>query len=127
MLAAVTTVTVFTIPENSVPLVYLRTALGIIFVLFLPGFAFIKALFPAKVPLKTSSEDIETIEHVALSFGMSLVLASTVALILNYTPWGIRLTPITLSLLALTIVFASAAILREYQAKLKLSKSSTTS
>ena len=36
---------------------------------------------------------------------------------LNYTPWGIRLAPITLSLLALTIVFATVAVLREYQAK----------
>jgi uncharacterized membrane protein len=68
----VTTVAVFTIPENAVPLVYLRSALGIIFVLFLPSFTFIKALFPAKVPIKTSSENMDTIERVALSFGMSL-------------------------------------------------------
>ena len=58
-----------------------------------------------------------------LSFGaaildaVSIALVPIVGLILNYTPWGIRLTPITLSLLALTIVFATAAILREYQAK----------
>ena len=60
---------------------------------------------------------MDTIERVALSLGMSLALVPIVGLILNYTPWGIRLTPITLSLLALTIVFATAAILREYQAK----------
>jgi len=122
-LAAVTTVAVFTIPENAVPLVYLRYALGIIFVLFLPGFAFIKAMFPAKVPVKTSSENMDTIERVALGFGMSLALVPIVGLILNYTPWGIRLTPITLSLLALTVVFATAAVLREYQAKAQAAKS----
>jgi cation transport ATPase len=116
-LAAVTTAAVFIIPENAVPLVYLRSALGIIFVLFLPGFAFIRALFPAKVPVKTSSENMDTIERVALSFGMSLALTTIVGLILNYTPWGIRLTPITLSLLALTIVFATTAVLRENQTK----------
>jgi hypothetical protein len=122
-LAAATTVTVFTIPENAVPLVYLRSALGIIFVLFLPGFAFIKALFPAKVPIKTSSENMDTIERVALSFGMSLALVPIVGLILNYTPWGISLTPITLSLLSLTVVFATVAVLREYQAKAQAVKS----
>ena len=116
-LAAVTTVAVFTIPENAIPLVYLSSSLGIIFVLFLPGFTFIKALFPAKVPVKTSSENMDTIERITLSFGMSLVLVPIVGLILNYTPWGIRLTPITLSLLALTVVFATVAILREYQTK----------
>jgi uncharacterized membrane protein len=100
-----------------VPLVYLRYALGIIFLLFLPGFAFIKALFPAKAPVKTSSENMDTIERVVLSFGMSLVLVPIVGLILNYTPWGIRLTPIVLSLLALTVVFATAAIIRESQTK----------
>jgi uncharacterized membrane protein len=108
---------VFTIPENAVPLVYLRSALGVIFVLFLPGFTFIKALFPAKVPIKSSSENMDTIERVAPSFGVSIALVPMVGLILNYTSWGIRLTPITLSLLAFTIVFATAAVLREYQAK----------
>ena len=122
VLAAVTTVAVFTIPENAVPLVYLRSALGIIFVLFLPGFAFIRALFPAKAPIKTSSENMDTIERVALSFGMSLALVPVVGLILNYTPWGIRLTPITLSLLALTVVFATAAVLREHQTKAQAAK-----
>lgn len=113
VLAAATTVTVFTIPENAVPLVYLRSALGIIFLLFLPGFSFIKALYPSEVPIKTSSENMDTIERVVLSFGMSLTLVPIVSLILNYTPWGIRLTPITLSLLALTVVFATAARARE--------------
>ncbi len=70
---------------------------------------------------------MDTIERIALSFGMSLALVPIVGLILNYTPWGIRLTPITLSLLALTIVFATAAVLREYQAKAQAAKITTTS
>jgi uncharacterized membrane protein len=69
------------------------------------------------LPQKTSSENLDTIERIALSIGMSLALTPIVGLILNYTPWGITLTPITLSLLALTTVFATAAILREHQSK----------
>jgi len=59
---------------------------------------------------------MDTVESVVLSFGMSLALVPLVGLILNYTPCGIRLTTITLSLLALTIIFATAAVLRKYQA-----------
>lgn len=110
---------VFTIPENAHPLTYLRIALGAIFVLFLPGYALIKTLFPSKVPFPTSSENMDNIERTALSIGMSLALTPIVGLILNYTPWGIRSTPVTLSLLALTVTFATAAILREYQTKTK--------
>jgi uncharacterized membrane protein len=89
--------------------------LGSIFVLWLPGYTFIKALFPTKVPIKTSSESLDTIERVALSSGMSLALVPIVGLLLNYTPWGIRLTPIVLSLLSLTTIFATVAIIREHE------------
>jgi uncharacterized membrane protein len=117
LLAVATTATVFAVPEDSYPLVYLRYLLGVVFVLFLPGYTFIKALFPTQVPVKTSSESIDAIERVALSLGMSLALVPIVGLLLNYTPWGVRLTPITLSLLALTVAFALAALLRDYQTR----------
>ncbi len=58
-----------------------RVALGLIFILFLPGYALIAALFP-------SSEDIDWIERVAFSFGLSIVLVPLLGLVLNYT-WGI--------------------------------------
>jgi uncharacterized membrane protein len=81
--------------------------------LILPGFAFIKALVPTTVPLKTGSENLDNVERIALGFGMNLVLVPIIGLVLNYTPWGVRLTPITLSLFALTIVFATIALLRD--------------
>ena len=121
-LSAATTAVVFTIPENFYPWVYVRYVLGTIFVLWLPGYTFIKALFPAEPPIKTSEKSLDTIERVALSLGMSLALVPIVGLLLNYTPWGIRLTPIVLSLLALTVVFATAAVIREHQAKIKVRK-----
>ncbi|MEM1540867.1 MAG: DUF1616 domain-containing protein, partial [Candidatus Bathyarchaeia archaeon] len=55
----------------------------------------------------------------ALSIGLSLVIVPIVGLLLNYTPWGIRLTPITMSLLALTTTFATAALIREHRTKAK--------
>jgi hypothetical protein len=110
-------VSVYTISEDAFPLVIIRYILGALFILWLPGYAFIKALFPVQLPLKTSDRNLDIIERVALSSGMSLALVPIVGLLLNYTPWGIRLTPITLSLTALTLTFATAATIREYQSK----------
>jgi uncharacterized membrane protein len=78
-------------------------------VLFLPRSTSIKAPCATQVPIKTSTENLDNIERIALSLGMSIALVPIIGLFLNYTPWGIRLTPIVLSLLALTIYFATAA------------------
>jgi len=118
-LTIATVIVVFTVPENAYPLVYLRYVLGIIFILWLPGYAFIKALFPKQLPLWTNDKTLNTIERIALSIGMSIALVPIVGLLLNYTPWGIRLTPIVLSLLALTTIFATAAVTREHQDLIK--------
>ena len=106
ILAVITTLAVFTINENSSPSMYIRNILGAIFVLFLPGYSFIKALFPKK--------ELDNIERIALSIGLSLALVPITGMVLNYTPFGIRITPITLSLLALTAIFATVAIIREH-------------
>ena len=87
--------------------IYVRYLFGSIFVLFLPGYSFIKALFPVK--------EIDNVERAALSIGMSLAIVAINALILNYTPWGISTTPITLSLLGLTLTLSTIAVGREYQ------------
>ena len=93
---------------------YARYLLGSTFVLFFPGYTFIKALFQEK--------ELDNIERTAISLGMSIALVPIFVLILNYTPWGIRTTPVTLSLLALTTIFATAAIVREHQNKTKQHK-----
>lgn len=116
-LAAV--ISVFAIAENTYPLVFIRYVLGGIFILWLPGYTFIKALFPTELPFKTSDRNLDLIERVVLSFGMSLALVPIVGLLLNYTPWGIRLTPITVTLAALTLTFATASVIREYQSSNK--------
>jgi len=118
ILSITTALTVFMISEDACPIVYVRYVLGSVFVLYLPGFTFIKALFPTQVPIKTSSENLDSIERVALSVGMSIALVPLTGLFLNYTSWGIRTTPVTFSLLALTLIFATAAIIREHKSKL---------
>ena len=119
-LVTTTSISVFIIPENSFLLSYLRLTLGAIFLLFLPGYVIIKAIFPINIQINTKSQSIDQIERIALSIGLSISLTPMVGLILNFTPWGIRLIPITLSLLLLTIIFATIAILREFQIEFNL-------
>ena len=120
ILSITTALAIFMVPEDAYPIVYVRYVLGSVFVLYLLGYTFIKALFPAQVPFKTSSENLDSIERVALSIEMSIALVPLTGLLLNYTPWGIRTTPVTLSLLALTLIFATAAMIREHKSKLTM-------
>jgi len=76
-----------------------RKILGLVFVLFLPGYAATAALFP-------ENDQIDGIERVALSFGLSIAIVPLIGLALNFTPWGIRLDPIMASVSGF-IVFAS--------------------
>jgi len=116
-LAAITAVCVFTVPDNLYPWVYSRYVLGAIFVLWLPGYTFIRALFPKEKPFAADDKNLDTVTRIALSIGLSLALVPIVGLLLNYSPWGIRLAPITLSLLALTLIMATAALVRERNLK----------
>ena len=103
---------VLAISENVYPWVYVRNVFGLIFVLFLPGYAAVKALFPVDMPLKTSTKELETIELIGLSVGMSIALVSIVGLLLFYSPFGLDLTAVVLSLLGLTLILATVAVLR---------------
>jgi hypothetical protein len=125
VLTAGSVIATSTVSENAGPLVSIRYVLGTIFILWLPGYTFIKALFP-QTPLPKPAtglthtiQNLDTIERTALSIGLSLALVPITGLLLNYTPWGIRLAPITLSLTALTLTFATAALLRENQTRRK--------
>ena len=75
---------------------FLRILFGIPMVLFIPGYALIAALFPG-------ARDIDSIERIALSFGLSIAVVPLIGLALNYTPWGIRLDPVIISLSILSI------------------------
>jgi uncharacterized membrane protein len=114
--AFATSAIVFFVPGDAYSMAYVRIALGVVFIFWLPGYTFIKALFPGRGPVKTSSEQLDTIVRIAFSVGMSMALVPIVGLILNYTPFGVTLTPITLGLLSLTVAFAATGIIREQRA-----------
>jgi len=145
VLTLLTGVVVFVPPINDTPL---RVLFGLPFVLFLPGYAFIAALFPeaGESPVaeaekrdggdetvdehavdnsdsETDDESrfgftdrqrsgIDGIERVALSFGLSIAIVPLLGLVLNFTPWGIRLTPIMLTVSGFTLVATGVAARR---------------
>ena len=109
-----TLVAVFVIPETTTPWVYIRYTLGSVYILWLPGYTFLRVLFPVKRSEKGNTKSLDAIERVVFSIGVSLALVPLTGLLLNYTPWGIRLTSIVLTLLALTLIFSGAALIREY-------------
>ena len=117
-LAVVTALCVLTIAEDAYPLAYIRYILGLIFILFLPGYGLAKALFPKHTPFKTSSRGLDSAARIALSIGLSLAIVPLVTMFLDYTPLGVRLTPILLSVLAVTLVSATIGVAREHKESL---------
>ena len=89
-------------PLNETPI---RILLGLPLVLFLPGYSLIAALFPRKA-------DLDGLERTALSFGLSIAVVPLLGLALNYTPFGIRLSPVLVVLSVFTIVLAAVAYVR---------------
>ncbi len=111
----------------------LRVPLGLAFVLFVPGYVFVAALFPEageSPPTDSGPEDpddadsrlgramrsgIDGIERVALSFGLSIAIVPLLGLVLNFTPWGIRLVPIMVAVSGFTLVATAVAAVRRWQ------------
>lgn len=101
-----TSVTIYLIP-NTYPLIITRWILCFLFNLFLPGYTLIEALFPKR-------GDLGIIERFALSIGLSLAVTPLIGLLLNYTPWGIRLDPIVVSLTLFTLGLCLLAAHRKF-------------
>ncbi|MDD1698102.1 MAG: DUF1616 domain-containing protein [Methanoregula sp.] len=65
--------------------------------LFIPGYCAIAALFP-------NDGDLTFIERIVLSIGLSIIVVPLICFGLNFTPWGIRLDPVVLSLTLFSLV-----------------------
>ena len=106
-LALLLTVLYIYLIPNVVPHNYIRMALGFVTALYLPGSALIEALYPKE-------EELEPLERLALSIGLSLALTPLIGFVLNYTPWGIRLLPITVSITLTTVLLGLASVQRKF-------------
>jgi hypothetical protein len=100
---------------STYPLIIFRWIIGSMFVLFLPGYVTIQALFP-------EGKELDSIERLALTIGLSLAITPLIGLLLNYTPWGIRLDPIVAALSMFTLGIGMAGSFRKYRIARKTGK-----
>ena len=82
-----------------------RIILGLLFVLFFPGYTLIAALFPRKGSLSG-------VERLALSLGLSIAVVPLIGLVLNYAPWGITACSFLFSILGFVVIMAAIALYR---------------
>ena len=165
VVVALTNLAVFLPVVNDSPV---RVVVGLVFVLFVPGYAFIAALFPEAGEPPTTGADaagpdaaesasagddeesaeasesptddeesagdgdagvfdtdgngdglgdrgIDGIERTALSFGLSIAVVPLIGLALNFTPFGIRLVPILVTISLFTVLASVLAALRRWE------------
>jgi hypothetical protein len=89
------------------PWVYIRYVVGAVFVLYVPGYTLIEALYSKR-------DELDRLERFALGVGLSLAVVPLVGLVLNYTPWGIRLDPVFASLILLTLALGAVGVYRKF-------------
>ncbi|MCK9592443.1 MAG: DUF1616 domain-containing protein [Methanoregula sp.] len=73
-----------------------RIILALPVILFIPGYWIILALFPKE-------SDIDLTERLVLSICVSIAVVPLIGLGLNFTPWGIRLDPIVITIAIFTL------------------------
>jgi uncharacterized membrane protein len=85
-----------------------QMVLGLVFALFFPGYTLLAALYPKR-------DDLDGVQRLALSFGLSIAVVILSGLFLNYTPWGIRRYSVLFFLLALIIIMSGIAWYRRHR------------
>jgi uncharacterized membrane protein len=79
----------------------LRVVLGVVFLFLLPGYALMGVFFPRR-------DEIDSLERLGLGVGVSIAVIASIAAFLNYSPWGIQLGSVVVSV-SLFILLASLA------------------
>ena len=109
-----------------------RLLLAMPFVLFIPGYVVIAALFPEAESggdgsEKSTDDDspvgrvrgrfaagIGFLDRAALSFGASIAIVPLLGLLLDFTPWGIRLVPVVVAVAGFTLLTTVVAVVRRW-------------
>ena len=85
----------------------IRYIFGHIFILFLPGYLTIEALYPR-------SNNLTNIEKLSFSITFSVILVTVIGLVLNYSHLGLRLLPLTVTLFIYSNIVLIITIFRKY-------------
>lgn len=94
-----------TLVDTSSPLIYVRWLLGFFYVLFIPGFTLLQALYP-------KNNEIGAAERFALSMGLSIAMVPFIGYALTFSGIGVNLTFVTITLIGLSLLFVVIALFR---------------
>ncbi|MFB6163755.1 MAG: DUF1616 domain-containing protein [Haloarculaceae archaeon] len=103
---------------SGVALPLLRVGLALPLVLLFPGYALLAALYPEPVPVGADAGrgeeggSIDGIERIVLSVAVSVAAVPLVAFVLNYTSFGVRLTPLLVAVGGVTVGAAAVGLAR---------------
>lgn len=92
--------------------IYVRFLLSVVYVLFLPGYSLVELI-------ATFEKGVNGVEKIAYSFGLSIVVVILFCYLLNYSPWGIRLTPLVMGISVFTMTCIFATAIRKYKNRVK--------
>lgn len=101
----------------------LRVVFGLLFLLFVPGYVTVAALFP-ETDQRTTDDDQSAadsrsdpggIERLALSFGLSVMIVPLIGYVLQLGPLSISLTPIVVAMSGFVVAVAAVAAIRRWE------------
>lgn len=93
----------------------LRAVVTFPFLLFVPGYSFVAAVFPAtetRDEAETPLRQLSNVERFTLSLGSSIAIVPLFGLALNLTPWGFRLVPMLVTVGLFSVVCVAFAATR---------------
>jgi hypothetical protein len=95
------------------PLAYIRYISASILVLFLPGYAFLRVLSPSNAQNSGKTNHMDSITRLALSVVLSIAIVSVLGFVLDFSPFGVTLDSLVLSLSLFTLFLSTVALSRE--------------
>jgi len=104
---------VYFIPEGS-PFSIFTMVFGFIFIAVVPGYCLVSLLF--------QEGKLDLVEKAVLSVALSFSVAGVSGLFLGLSPIGMTATPLTISLIIITLVFAFFAFLRKRKFQMQSAK-----
>lgn len=101
----------------------IRFVVGVAFVSFLPGYAFVATLFPDTGSPRSGRNgrfgtdrlrrhDVDLVERCALALALSITITPLVGVVLGLTPWGMSPATLFVSIGIVTVVLTTAAAIR---------------
>lgn len=107
----ITVLLVLFVPENNFFGLVPRSIFGLFFLLFFPGYSFLKLFLLDK--------EISVMTQIVFSLGMSLVIVPVVGFFMASLQFGLEIVPMLYFFVAINFITSTLGLLRGYQIKMK--------